>query len=105
MPLERWLTGNPVGYRGPGGTTYASNLRLLVSQMSEAEWIDSYSDQELRPPMPWWGLHDMSAEDLGAMYTFIESLGPAGEPTPAFVPPSREPETPFIVMVPEQPAE
>lgn len=104
MPEERWLTGNPVGYRGPWGTTYASNLRLLVSQMTETEWIDAYSSRELRPPMPWWGLHEMSPEDLRAMYTFIESLGPAGEPTPEFVPPGREPKTPFVVMVPEEPA-
>src|SRR5499433_1251114 len=29
-----WLTGDQLGWRGPWGTTYASNLRLLVKDMS-----------------------------------------------------------------------
>lgn len=38
VPLPQWLTGVPVGYRGPWGTTYASNLRLYVDPMSEHDW-------------------------------------------------------------------
>ena len=33
VPLQEWLTGVPVGFQGPWGTTYAANLRgnlLLV---------------------------------------------------------------------------
>ena len=28
VPVGEWLTGTPVGYQGPWGTTYAANLRL-----------------------------------------------------------------------------
>src|SRR3979409_2186153 len=34
-----WLTGDKLGWRGPWGTTYAANLRLLASKMSETEWL------------------------------------------------------------------
>lgn len=103
MPVEEWLTGMPVGFRGPWGTTYPANLRLLASTMSADQWVQLYGRRELRPPMPWWALHDMSEADLRAVHTFIRSLGPAGEMAPAYVPPDREPETPFILMVPQEP--
>lgn len=104
MPVEEWLTGMPVGFRGPWGTTYPANLRLLASEMNTDQWVERYSQAELRPPMPWWALHDMSEADLRAMHAFIRSLGPAGEAAPAYVPPGREPETPYIRMVPQEPA-
>jgi mono/diheme cytochrome c family protein len=28
VPEAEWLLGNPVGFRGPWGTTYPTNLRL-----------------------------------------------------------------------------
>jgi hypothetical protein len=45
--------------------------------------------------MPWWALHETKPEDLRAMYRFIKSLGPAGEPAPAALPPEREPLPPY----------
>ena len=30
LPEKDWLTGVPVGYQGPWGTTYAANLRLIL---------------------------------------------------------------------------
>ncbi|HEX3169384.1 MAG TPA: cytochrome C, partial [Burkholderiales bacterium] len=39
VPESEWLLGNPLGLRGPWGTTYASNLRLTASRMSEGEWV------------------------------------------------------------------
>jgi len=34
-----WLTGDILGWRGPWGTTYPANLRLLASQITEDEWV------------------------------------------------------------------
>ena len=31
--------GNPVGWRGRNGTTYAVNLRLYLRDMSESTWL------------------------------------------------------------------
>ena len=54
-PRNEWLTGNPVGFQGPWGTTYPANLRLLVQSMSEAQWI-ARARTPMRPPMPWFSL-------------------------------------------------
>src|SRR5262249_60615505 len=47
-----WLTGDQLGWRGPWGTTYASNLRLLVKDMSAGQFW-KYARNEFPPPMPW----------------------------------------------------
>jgi hypothetical protein len=49
-----------------------------------------------RPPMPWFNLNAMTEEDLRAMYQYINSLEPKGEPAPAYLPPDQEPPPPYI---------
>lgn len=95
-----WLTGSTVGSRGPWGTTYAANLRLLAQRLSEDEWIPYLRAPRL-PPMPWFNVAKMSDDDLRAMYKFIHGLGPAGEAAPAFVPPDGAVTTPYIEFVPK----
>ncbi len=100
VPQQAWLTGNEVGFQGPWGTTYPANLRLLVQSLSEAEWMKR-ARAEMRPPMPWFSLRDMSDTDLRAMYRFIRSLGAAGNPAPAYVPPGQQASTPYFEFVPK----
>ncbi len=92
----KWLTGNPVGWRGPWGTTYPANLRLIASQMTEDEWIEKYRTFNGRPPMPWWVLKEMKESHLRSIYRYLRHLGPAGEMVPAYVPPNQEPQTPYM---------
>ncbi len=87
VPEAQWLTGDALGWQGAWGTTYASNLRLTVANISEDEWVRRARAAKYRPPMPWFALRDMSEADLRAAYRFIRSLGPAGKPAPAYVPP------------------
>ena len=75
-----------LGFQGDWGTTYPANLRLAMSSMTEAQWMKG-ARQPLRPPMPWFALRDMTDSDLRAIYRYIKSLGPAGKPAPAYVPP------------------
>ena len=96
VPESQWLTGDKLGWRGPWGTTYATNLRLYLRDMSEAQWVSRAKTLEARPPMPWFALHDMTEQDLRAFYRYVKSLGPAGEPAPAFVPPGRTPQGPYV---------
>lgn len=96
IPEQAWLTGSPLGWHGPWGTTYASNLRLFVRDLSEAEWIKTAHTVELRPPMPWYALHAMKDRDLRAIYQFILHLGAAGEPAPADLPPGQTPQGPYV---------
>jgi hypothetical protein len=99
---EQWLTGDQLGWRGPWGTTYPSNLRLYMQNLSEEQWIKIAKTAQFRPPMPWFNLHAMTTQDLRAIYRFIRYLGPAGQPAPAFVPASQEPEGPYV-QIPQPP--
>jgi len=99
---ERFL-GSSVGFKGPWGTTYPSNLRLLVANMSEEQWL-VHARQERRPPMPWFNLRDMTDKDLIAMYQTLRYLGPKGGQAPAYVPPDGKVETAYIYFVPQQTA-
>ena len=78
MPESEWLTGVPVGFQGPWGTTYPANLRLVVDGLSEAQWL-AHARQERLPPMPWFNLREMTDEDLKAIYAYIRSLGATGD--------------------------
>jgi mono/diheme cytochrome c family protein len=100
VPVAEWLTGTPVGYQGPWGTTYAANLRLTASRLTEAEWVQ-LARQERLPPMPWFNVAAMTDSDLRAIYAFIRSLGRAGTPAPAYVAPGGKVTTPYFVFVPQ----
>lgn len=98
IPEKDWLMGDRIGWRGPWGTTYSSNLRLAMQRLTEEQWLTVARTVEFRPPMPWYVLREMTEQDLRAIYRFIKSLGPAGEPAPAFVPPDQEPPKPYILF-------
>jgi hypothetical protein len=91
-----WLTGDRLGWRGPWGTTYPSNLRLVAQQMTEAQFVARARSSELRPPMPWFNVRDMSEGDVKAIYRYLKFMGPAGQPAPAYVPPDKEPAQPYV---------
>ena len=95
VPEEEWLTGNPVGWRGPWGTTYGANLRTLVDSLSSEQWVALTKTLKARPPMPWFNLNALNEQDSLAMYEYIRHLGPAGAPAPAYVPPDQSPKTPY----------
>ena len=96
VPEKDWLVGDQLGWKGPWGTTYPANLRLYMQQLTEDQWVKSARSKELRPPMPWFVFHDMTTQDLRAIYRYVKQLGPAGEPAPAFVPPGQEPKGPVV---------
>lgn len=91
-----WLQGDSLGWQGPWGTTYPTNLRLHFSRLSEAQWLQQARTMQARPPMPWFALHDMSKADLKAIYAYVKAAGPAGEPAPAYLPPGQPAKGPVI---------
>ena len=101
MPENEWLTGVPVGFNGPWGTSYPGNLRLVASRLDESQFI-ARARSRMLPPMPWFNLVTMSDTDLRSIYRYIASLGPAGTDVPAYVAPGATPQTPYIVFVPTQ---
>ena len=66
IPESEWLKGSTVGFRGPWGTSYASNLRLQIPLWTEDRWVGYVrsSFHTLWPPMPWYDVQKMSEPDL-----------------------------------------
>ena len=99
---EAALKGTALGWQGPWGTTYPSNLRLVVAEKAKTEddFVNFARSFQARPPMPFYNVHAMDENDVRSLYQYIVSLGEAGAPAPAFVPPGEEPKTPYIVVAP-----
>jgi mono/diheme cytochrome c family protein len=107
VPEAAWLMGDTLGWNGPWGTTYASNLRIFMSRIDEEQWLVYARNVELKPPMPWFVLRDLTESDLRSIYRFVRSLGPVGEPAPAYLPPGVEPSGAYVKYVlpaPQAPA-
>lgn len=95
IPEGLWLTGDDIGWRGTWGTTYPSNLRLVVKDMTANQFVQLARSQ-LRPPMPWFNLRDMRDKDVKAIYAYLKYLGPAGKHAPAYVPPGKKTKGPYV---------
>lgn len=87
VPEADWLQGDQLGWQGPWGTSYATNLRLHFAGLTEAQWLQQARTLRTRPPMPWFVLREMDEADLKALYAYIRAAGPAGRPAPAALPP------------------
>jgi mono/diheme cytochrome c family protein len=101
VPEKDWLAGSMMGWQGEWGTTYPSNLRLVVQELTEEEWVLIVHERTDLPPMPWMNLNQMSEKDAKALYQYIKSLGPLGEHVPDALDPGVEPETPYLSLVPK----
>lgn len=103
---KQWLTGDSLGWRGPWGTSYASNLRLFMKDLTEDQWVEAARHLRRRPPMPWFNVNSMAEADLRSIYRFTRSLGEPGQPAPAALAPGEEPKGPYAQFPgpPEQPA-
>ena len=96
VPESEWLKGDALGWRGAWGTTYASNLRLVIGGMTREQWLKHARTMEPRPPMPWFNVRAMNDQDLSAIYAYVKSLSPAGDPAPVYVPPNETPRGPVV---------
>ena len=95
-PESERLKGDTLGYRGPWGTTYPTNLRLSILKMTEDQWVKYGKNLMTRPPMPWFNIRAMTDADLRALYQYVKSLGVSGTPAPAFIPPGKQPKAPYV---------
>ncbi len=102
---EQWLVGDGFGWRGPWGTTYATNLRNRIHGLTEDQWVAYARTLKARPPMPWFALNDMKENDLRSIYQFIRHLGPGGGESPAYLSPDQEPPPPYALFPSPPPVE
>ena len=103
VPESEWLLGSSMGWQGPWGTTYPSNLRIFIQETPEPVFLALARTRNERPPMPWWALHEMSENDLKSIYRYIASLPVKGQKAPEFVPPEGNVLTPALRLVPRLP--
>ena len=96
IPEEDWLLGSTLGFRGSFGTTYPTNLRLLLNNMSEEEWLALAKQMREDSPMTWVMLRKALDQDLRAVYAFVKYLGPKGVPAPNRLPLGVKPTTQYI---------
>ncbi len=100
---KNWLIGDSLGWRGPWGTTYPANLRLVAQSMNEVQFM-ARARSEMRPPMPWFNLRVMTDSDLKAIYAYLRHLGPSGIAAPAYLSPDKTPSLPFVQFPSPPPA-
>lgn len=100
VPVSRWMTGATLGYRGPWGTSYPANVRLEFAHITEDEWLFMVRTRGGHWPMIWHDVRALTTSDQRAIYRFVKSLGPRGNPTPADLGPDTEPTTPYVWVVP-----
>ena len=79
-------------------------MRLSVAAMDEAAWLKYSGELRTRPPRPDFTLRAMKEQARRALYRLIRSLGPAGEPAPANLPPGQTPPAPYVQWVLPPPA-
>jgi len=77
---EDWLVGSTLGFRGTYGTAYPTNLRLLLNDMTEDEWLVLAKQMRKDSPMALIMLPTAVDQDLRAIYKFVKHLGPKGTP-------------------------
>ena len=95
-PESDRLKGDTLGYRGPWGTTYPTNLRISIGKLTEEEWLKYAKNLMTRPPMPWFNVRAMTDGDLRALYRYVKSLGVSGRAAPTFLPPDKHPKPPYV---------
>jgi len=96
------MKGSSIGLRGPWGTTYPSNLRLIVHFMPENGFV-KFAKARKRQPMPWYIVRAMDENDIRSLYRYLKSLGEGGdlgEEVPGAIGPDQEPKTPYITVAP-----
>lgn len=103
LPTAAWMTGSTIGFRGPWGTVYPTNVRLEFQRIDESQWLDMVRLRGGHPPMLWHDLRVLNQSQLRAIYRFVRGLGPAGVPAPISVPPDLDPKTPYYDVAPQRP--
>jgi hypothetical protein len=96
IPEEDWLVGSTLGFRGPNGTVYPTNLRLLLNDMTEDDWLVLAKQMREASPMAWIMLSDTPDQDLRAIYRYVKHLGPKGIPAPNRLPAGVMPTTQYM---------
>jgi len=108
--FDRQMAGSDLGWQGPWGVSYASNLTPDI-ETGLGEWNEADILKALRtgmrpdgttllPPMPWQDFAALTDEDANAIVAFLRSLKPVNHQVPARVPPGQTATGSILVFPP-----
>jgi hypothetical protein len=97
IPEDDWLVGNTFGFKNSNGTSYPTNLRLLVNGLSEEDWLEIAQQMRSETPMADVMLPETEENDLRSIYKFIKYLGPKGVKAPRTLPGGVTPASQYIL--------
>ena len=107
--MARPLAGSEVGFQIPGlGIFYPPNLtperETGIGTWSEADIIKAVrtgvrpDGRQLAPVMPYMSYSKLTDADASALVTYLKSLKPIKNATPALVGPSEKAKAPYLTM-------
>ena len=111
--FERRFSGSELGWQGPWGVSYASNLTPDV-ETGLGSWTNVEIERALRsgvrkdgspilPPMPWPNFANMTPDDMASLIAYLKSIPPVKHKVPDRVPPNVTASTPTIPIPPPGP--
>ena len=108
--MSRNLSGSELGWSGPWGTTYASNLTpdpaTGLGEWNEEQIVTAFrtgkrpDGSPILPPMPWPNYASLTDEEAYAIAAYLKSLPPVVHAKVATVPPGQKPTTPALTFPP-----
>ena len=96
--FKRQLAGSELGWRGPWGVSYPSNLTPDL-ETGLGAWTNVEIERALRsgvkkdgspilPPMPWPNTARLTPDDMSSLIAYLKSLPPVVHKVPANLPPN-----------------
>ena len=96
--FKRQLSGSELGWRGPWGVSYPSNLTPDL-ETGLGTWTNVEIERALRsgvkkdgtpilPPMPWPNTARLTPDDMSSLIAYLKSLPPVAHKVPANLPPN-----------------
>jgi mono/diheme cytochrome c family protein len=107
---SRQLAGSELGWTGPWGTSYASNLtpdpETGIGSWSEEDIVKAIQKgvkpdgTPVLPPMPWPNLAGLNFNDAHAIAAYLKTIPPVKHKVPAALPPGRRAASALVIPPP-----
>lgn len=108
--MSRTLSGSELGWTGPWGTTYPSNLtpdpETGLGTWNEEQIVTAIrtgkrpDGSPILPPMPWPGLAHLTDEEAYAIAAYLKSIPPVRHAKVPTLPPGTKPASATLVLPP-----
>jgi mono/diheme cytochrome c family protein len=108
--MSRNLSGSELGWTGPWGTTYPSNLtpdmETGLGAWTEEQLVTAFrtgtrpDGSPVLPPMPWPSFSQLTDQEAYAIAAYLKSIPPVKHAKVATLPPGARPASPTLTFPP-----